>query len=76
MSKAKTKTASAELERQESLEKLVDELMKDQPNKALVKKLSQQLGMAYSGDNVTQINTILNSMHTFYRPNKSRQLES
>lgn len=80
MPRAADKVTKAELAHQESkqkdLEKLVDELMKDQPNKALVKKLSRQLGMAYSGDDVTQISTVLNSMHTFYRPTKPRQLES
>ena len=80
MSRAQTKSVSS-LEdvdlQQESLEKLVDELMKDQPNKAKVKKLSQQLGMAYSVDPVAQMSTVLSSMNSFYlRPAKAKQLES
>jgi hypothetical protein len=80
MSRAQTKpTANPEDSnlQQESLEKLVDELMKDQPNKAKVKKLSQQLGMTYSVDQMTQMNTVLSYMNSFYpRPTKVKQLES
>ncbi|MEK2689332.1 hypothetical protein [Bdellovibrio sp. GT3] len=60
-----------------SLEKLVEELMKDQPNRNLVKQLTSELGMEYSGDPMTQMNTVLQSMNTvLLRSNRSRDLES
>ena len=62
---------------QKALEQLVDELVKDQPNKAVVKKLSSQLGMPYSVDSMTQINTVLHSMNSVYlRSNQERELKS
>ena len=62
---------------QETLEKLVSELMKDQPSQAIVKKLSRSLGMPYSGDSMTQMNTVLNSMNSVYlRANRGKELES
>lgn len=63
--------------RQEDLEKLVDELMKDQPNKQTVKKLSVKLGLDYSVDPLTQMSTVLNSMNMVYlRPQKRKELEN
>ncbi|UYL10646.1 hypothetical protein B9G69_008665 [Bdellovibrio sp. SKB1291214] len=60
-----------------SLEKLVDELMKAQPNNNLVKQLTSELGMDYSADPMTQMNTVLQSMNTvLLRPNRRRDLES
>lgn len=47
----------------ESLGHLVDELLKDQPDQALVMKLTASLGIAYSEDNLTQMNTVLESMN-------------
>ncbi|AHI07294.1 hypothetical protein BDW_13970 [Bdellovibrio bacteriovorus W] len=47
----------------ESLGHLVDELLKDQPDQALVMKLTAGLGIAYSEDNLTQMNTVLESMN-------------
>jgi hypothetical protein len=62
---------------QDDLEKLVDELMKDQPNKQTVKKLSVKLGMDYSVDPLIQMNTVLQSMNSVYlRPNRRKELES
>lgn len=62
---------------QDDLEKLVEELMKDQPNRQTVKKLSTKLGMDYSVDPLTQINTVLHSMNSVYlRPNRRKELES
>lgn len=59
-----------------ALEKLVEELMKDQPNRQRVKQLSTELGMTYSGDPVTQMNTVLQSMNSvLLRPNRRRDLE-
>lgn len=65
--------------KQQTLEKLVDELMKDQPNKTLVRQLSLQLGIPYSGDSMTQINTVLQKMDTYFEKGsmpKSKILES
>ncbi|MGE9745481.1 hypothetical protein [Bdellovibrio bacteriovorus] len=61
---------------QVALEKLVDELMKDQPSRQLVKQLTNELGMPYSLDPMTQINTVLQSMNTVYlRSNRRKDLE-
>lgn len=63
--------------KQEDLEMLVDELMKDQPNKQMVKKLSAKLGMNYSVDPLTQMSTVLQSMNTVYlRQQTKKELEN
>lgn len=63
--------------KQQDLEMLVDELMKDQPNKNTVKKLSMKLGMNYSVDPLTQMNTVLQSMNTVYlRQQTKKELET
>lgn len=63
--------------KQEDLETLVDELMKEQPNKQMVKKLSAKLGMDYSVDPLTQMNTVLQSMNTVYlRQQRRKELEN
>ncbi|MFS4458827.1 hypothetical protein [Bdellovibrio sp. HCB2-146] len=49
-----------------ALERLVDELMKDDPNRQLVKQLSKSLGLSYSVDPLTQMNTVLHSMNEVY----------
>ncbi len=60
--------------KQMALEKLVDELMKEQPSRHLVKQLTTELGMPYSVDPMTQINTVLQSMNTvLLRPNNRRR---
>ncbi len=60
-----------------ALERLVDELMKDQPQKPLIKQLTAQLGLDYSVDIVTQMSTVLESMNSVYLPtNRRRDLES
>jgi hypothetical protein len=63
---------------QRDLELLVDELMKDQPNKQTVKKLSAKLGMDYSVDPLTHMSTVLESMNNVYlrQPRKNQILES
>ncbi|MEN0059152.1 MAG: hypothetical protein AAGB31_09990 [Bdellovibrio sp.] len=59
-----------------ALSKLVDELMRDQPRRQLVKQLTSELGMAYSVDTVTQMNTVLQSMNSVYlRSNRRKDLE-
>jgi hypothetical protein len=45
-----------------ALEQMVNELMKDQPNKLVLKKLAAELGIPYSVDSMTQINTVLHSV--------------
>ena len=63
--------------KQLALEKLVDELMKDQPHRQTVKQLTQELGMAYSVDPLTQMNTVLQSMNSVYlQSNRRKDLES
>lgn len=59
-----------------ALEKLVDELMKDQPSRQLVKQLTNELGLAYSVDPVTQMSTVLQSMNSVYlQSNRRKELE-
>ncbi|MGZ3743752.1 MAG: hypothetical protein ACXWRE_15600 [Pseudobdellovibrionaceae bacterium] len=60
--------------KQEDLETLVDELMKDQPNKQMVKKLLVKLGMDYSVDPLVQMNTVLESMNDVYFPSSKRKV--
>lgn len=62
--------------KQIALEKLVDELMKDQPRRQVIKQLTSELGMAYSVDPVTQMSTVLQSMNSvFLRSNRRKDLE-
>ncbi len=62
--------------KQLALEKLVDELMKDQPSRQLVKKLTEELGLSYSVDPVTQMSTVLQSMNSVYlQTNRRKDLE-
>lgn len=56
-----------------ALAKLVDELMKDQPSRQLVKQLTSELGMAYSVDPMTQMNTVLQSMNSVVLPSNRRK---
>ncbi|WP_374076322.1 hypothetical protein [Bdellovibrio bacteriovorus] len=56
-----------------TLAKLVDELMKDQPSRQLVKQLTSELGMAYSVDPMTQMNTVLQSMNSVVLPSNRRK---
>lgn len=46
----------------QQLEQLVDELMKDEPNKTKIKKLMSDCGMVYSTDYLTQVNTVLQNL--------------
>lgn len=63
--------------KQLALEKLVDELMKDEPRRQTVKQLTQELGLSYSVDTVTQMNTVLQSMNSVYlQSNRRKDLES
>jgi hypothetical protein len=51
--------------------------MKDQPRRQTVKQLTEELGMAYSVDNLTQMNTVLQSMNSVYlQSNRRKDLES
>lgn len=73
---AKPLSVSEDTEKKLALEKLVDELMKDQPNRTMIKKLTSELGMAYSVDPLTQMSTVLQSMNSVYLPsNRRRDLE-
>jgi phosphopantetheine adenylyltransferase len=63
--------------KQVALKKLVDELIKDQPSRQLIKQLTTELGMEYSVDPMTQMNTVLQSMNSVYlRTNRRTDLES
>jgi len=63
--------------KQVALKQLVDELIKDQPSRQLVKQLTTELGMEYSVDPMTQMNTVLQSMNSVYlRTNRRTDLES
>ena len=64
---------SGEAEKQVTLEKLVNELMKDQPNRQLVKKYTAELGLAYSVDPMTQMNTVLQSMNSVLLHSNGRE---
>ena len=56
-----------------ALERLVDELMKDTPNSQTVKQLSKSLGLTYSVDPMTQMNTVLHSMNEVYLKTSGRK---
>lgn len=59
-----------------ALQKLVDELLKQNPRTQLVKSLTSELGMPYSGDPLTQMSTVLKSMNSVYlHPNRRKDLE-
>ncbi|MGZ3774901.1 MAG: hypothetical protein ACXVCY_01070 [Pseudobdellovibrionaceae bacterium] len=60
-------------QKQRALEKLVEELMKDQPSRQLVKQLTSELGLVYSVDPVTQMNTVLQSMNSVFLQNIRRK---
>ncbi len=63
-------------ENKDKLKKLVDELLKENPRSQLVKALTLELGMPYSGDPLTQMSTVLNSLNSIYlRPSRRKELE-
>ncbi len=63
--------------KQENLEKLVEELLRAQPNEQMVKKLSLKLGISYSADPLILMNTVLQSMNNVYLTEQRRKnLES
>lgn len=63
-------------QKQLALEKLVDELMKDQPSRQVVKQLTSELGLVYSVDPMTQMNTVLQSMNSvFLHSNRRKDIE-
>jgi hypothetical protein len=46
----------------ETLQPLIEELTKERPNQARVKKLMQANGIAYSPDSIQQLSTVLTLM--------------
>ena len=63
-------------ENKDKLKKLVDELLKENPRSQLVKALTLELSMPYSGDPLTQMSTVLNSLNSIYlRPSRRKELE-
>lgn len=47
----------------ETLEKLVDELMKEQPEESVVQTYMVETGLEYSADPVQRINVVLKALH-------------
>ncbi|MGE0631698.1 MAG: hypothetical protein AB7O96_04785 [Pseudobdellovibrionaceae bacterium] len=52
------------------LQVLVDELTKNEPNKAKIKKLMIACGLPYSTDPIHQLSTVLNSVSISPRTNR------
>ncbi|MBX2995486.1 MAG: hypothetical protein KF681_11715 [Bdellovibrionaceae bacterium] len=46
----------------DELARLVDELMKDEPDQKLIRSLMGKQGLPYSKDPITQMSTVLQSM--------------
>lgn len=70
---------SMKINRQEALEQLVDELMKDSPNLDMVRKLSRELGVPYVESREEQLANLINcldavSMEFNKKPNFEDQL--
>lgn len=62
--------------KQEHLEQLVDELMKDHPDQSLVRHLTGQLCIPYSKDPLTLMGSVLQSANSVYlRDTRRRDLE-
>ena len=53
---------------------LVDELMKDQPDQALVRRLMRKQGITYTQDPIAQMSLVLKSMGT--KPSKTKEPDS
>ncbi|MCB0421885.1 MAG: hypothetical protein KDD61_12875 [Bdellovibrionales bacterium] len=64
-------TNSPEEARIETLEKLVDELMKEVPEESLIKSYMEQSGLQYSKDPIGRINIVLKALH-FEEPSESQ----
>ncbi len=65
-----------QLEKKAALQRLVEELIKDEPQKPLIKELTSELGLDYSVDMVTQMSTVLESMNSVYlQSNRRKDLE-
>ena len=47
----------------ETLEKLVEELMKDQPEEQVVESYMKVTGLEYTSDPIQRINTVLKMLH-------------
>lgn len=44
---------------QEDLQRLVDEFLKDKPNKSFIKEIFQKNGLEYTGDTMAEMATVL-----------------
>lgn len=55
--------ASRSSNRMQTLEILVEELMKDQPEPAVIKKLMAKSGLTYKEDPIENINAVLKALH-------------
>lgn len=52
---------------QNKMEKLVNELMKDRPNKKIISQLTRELKIPQSSDILVQTNHVLQSMDAIYK---------
>lgn len=64
------------IQKPEELKILIDELMKDQPNKALIRKMMLVQGIPYSADLRTQMGTVLSLMDNGLSAKRSPKRES
>ena len=51
------------MNRLQTLELLVDELMKEKPEEKLVKSYMQETGLQYTLDPIDRLNTVLKALH-------------
>lgn len=62
--------------KQEMMEQLVCELLKEKPNKRLIHNLALQLEIPFSGDQLTDIDRLLHSMGAVYlRSPRRREID-
>jgi len=57
----------------ETLKSLIQELTKDKPSQARVKKLMQENGLEYTNDSIQQMSTVLSLMSHFPVEAKKRK---
>ncbi len=57
----------------ETLHPLIDELTKEKPNQARVKKLMLENGLAYTNDSIAQMSVVLGLMSQFPLDSKKRK---
>lgn len=64
------------VEKQELMEQLVQELLKEKPRKKVIQDLALQLEIPFSGDQLTDIDRLLHSMGAVYlRSPRRREID-